>query len=134
MILLAPAFALGFLRQEEEDSLSKVSQSFREYSQGQGTLTLVLATVLLALLVVAIAYSILSTRRASPAWRIFREFSEANGLTIAETRLFISVAERVQPDNPAALFVKRSLFETAVQDLQIDAGQATALREKIYGP
>ena len=134
MILFRVWIGLGIPLQEEDDSLSKVSRSFRDYSEGQGTLTVVLAVGFFALLVVAIAYSVLSTRRSSPAWRIFREFSDASGLTSSETRLFISVAERVQPENPALLFVKRSLFETAVQDLKIEAAQAAVLRHKVYGP
>jgi hypothetical protein len=44
------------------------------------------------------------------------------------------VAERVQPENPVALFVKRTVFETAVQDLNIEAARAGILRRKVYGP
>ena len=126
--------ALAHGRQDEEDSLSKVSQSFREYSQGQGWIALSVALLLLTVVLSAVLYSIASSRRSSAPWRAFREFAEASGLSFAETKLLTSVAERVQPDNPAALFVKRTLFESAVQELSIDAERAAILRQKVYGP
>jgi len=119
--------------QEDEDSLSKVSQSFREYSEGQGWLALIVGLVIFAVLLFAVFSSLLSARRISAPWRAFREFAEASGLTSRETKLFGWVAERVQPENPMALFVKRSLFEGAVQDLHLDVEAASAIRQKVYG-
>lgn len=120
--------------QESENPLSKVSQSFREYSQGQGTLAVIVAAVFVLLILFSILYSLMSAHRKSAHWRTFREFAEASGLSSPETKLFIFVAERVQPENPVALFFKRSVFESAVQDLSIDAARAGVLRRKVYGP
>jgi hypothetical protein len=126
--------ALACFAQEDEDSLSKVSQSFREYSEGQGWLAVVMGLAIVGVIVTAVLSSLLSARRRSAPWRAFREFAEANGLTTPETKLLILVAERVQPETPAALFVKRSLFESAVVDLKIDPDAASTLRQKVYGP
>ena len=119
--------------QEDENSLSKVSQSFREYSEGQGWLALVVGVVILVAILLVILLNLLATRRTSAPWRAFREFSDVNGLTPEETRLFESVAERVQPEDPVALFVKRSLFEGAAQEQQLDPAAVAAIREKVYG-
>jgi hypothetical protein len=120
--------------QDPDNPLTKVSQSFKEYSQGQGTLAIVVAAAFLIIILAAIFTSLISARRGSAHWRTFREFAEASGLTAQETKLLIFVAERAQPDNPVALFVKRSVFETAVQDLGIDVPRAGILRRKVYGP
>jgi hypothetical protein len=120
--------------QDPDHPLAKVSQSFKEYSQGQGSLAVILAGVFVLLILGAIFYSLVSTRRKSAHWRTFREFAEASGLTSQETKLLMFVAERVQPDNPVALFVKRTVFETAVQDLNLEAARAGILRRKVYGP
>lgn len=125
---------LLFAAQDPDNPLTKVSQSFKEYSQGQGTMAVVVAGAFLVLILAAILYSLVSARRSSAHWRTFRYFAEASGLTSAETKLFIFIAERVQPDNPVALFVKRSIFENAVQDLGVDAGRAGVLRRKLYSP
>jgi hypothetical protein len=120
--------------QDPDNPLAKVSQSFKEYSQGQGTLAIIVAGVFVLLILGAIFYSLVSARRKSAHWRTFRDFAEASGLTSQETKLLIYVAERVQPENPVALFVKRTVFETAVHDLNIEAARATILRRKVYGP
>ena len=120
--------------QENENPLAKVSQSFKEYSQGQGTLAIVVAGAFVLLILFSILYSLLAAHRKSAHWRTFCEFAEASGLTPPETKLLIFLAERVQPENPVALFFKRSVFESAVQDLSIDAARATLLRRKVYGP
>jgi hypothetical protein len=120
--------------QESENPLAKVSRSFKEYSQGQGTLAIVVAGVLVLLILGSILYSLMAAQRKSVHWQTFREFAEASGLTPPETKLFIFVAERVQPENPVALFFKRSVFETAMQDLSIDQARANTLRRKVYGP
>ncbi len=125
---------LHLLSQDDENPLSKVSQSFKDYSKGQGSLAIVVATVFLALIVVSIFYSMVSARRSSAHWRTFKGFAAASGLTSQETKLLIFVAERTQPDNPVALFVKRSVFESAVQDLAIEPTRAGVLRQKVYGP
>ena len=120
--------------QDDENPLAKVSQSFREYSQGHGSTAIVVAGVFLVLVLASVLYTMIAARRGAAHWRTFRDFAEASGLTSAETKLFVYVAERVQPENPVALFVKRSVFETAVLDLGIDAGRAGVLRRKVYGP
>ena len=120
--------------QDEENPLAKVSQGFREYSRGQGSAALIVAGAFLVLILAAIFYSLISARRSSAHWRTFKDFAEASGLTPAETKLFIFIAERVQPDNPVALYLKRSVFENAVQDLGVDGARAGVLRRKVYGP
>jgi hypothetical protein len=123
-----------FALQDSENPLAKVSQSFKEYSQGQGTLAVVVAGAFGLLILFSILYSLMSAQRKSAHWRTFREFAGASGLTAPETKLFIFLAERVQPENPVALFFKRSVFESAIQDLSVDAAQASTLRRKVYGP
>ena len=120
--------------QDPDNPLAKVSQSFKEYSQGQGSLAIVVAGVFVLLILGAIFYSLVSVRRKSAHWRTFREFAEASGLNSQETKLLIYVAERVQPENPVALFVKRTVFETAVHDLNLEPARAGILRRKVYGP
>ena len=120
--------------QDGENPLSKVSQGFRDYSKGQGSLAVVVAGVFLVLILVSVLYSVLSARRGAAHWRTFRDFAEASGLTSAETKQFIFIAERVLPDNPVALFLKRSVFENAVQELAIEPSRAGLLRRKVYGP
>jgi hypothetical protein len=114
--------------------LGEVSSSFRRYSEDQGGLALAVAAVFLGLILLAVLYSLLSRRSRAAHWRLFRQFAEASGLSSSEAKMMVFVAERVQLDNPLALFVKRSLFESAVSDLGIEAGLASALRRKVYGP
>lgn len=126
-LLLLPA-------QEGENPLTQVSRSFQDYSKGQGSLAIVVAAVFLVLILASIFYSLISARRGAAHWRTFKDFAAASGLTSQETKLLIFVAERAQPDNPVALFVKRSVFESAVQDLAIEPARAGVLRRKVYGP
>ncbi len=116
------------------ETLKKASESFKDYSQGQGETALVVAALLAVVVLVMVLYSIAPPRRQVAQWRLFRRFAEANRLTDGEARLLQYVAERAQPDNPAAIFVKRSLFEGAVADLGVDASRAAVLRRKVYGP
>ena len=120
--------------QDPDNPLAKVSQSFKEYSQGQGTLAIVVAGVFVLFILGALFYSLVVARRKSAHWRTFRQFAEASGLSQPETKLLIYVAERAQPENPVALFVKRTVFETAIQDLNIEPARAVVLRRKVYGP
>lgn len=125
---------LPLLQDDGGNPLSKVSQGFRDYSKGQGSLAVVVAGVILLLILLSILTSLLSARRGAAHWRTFKEFAAASGLTPAETKQFIFIAERVQPDNPVALFLKRSVFENAVQELAIEPARAGVLRRKVYGP
>ena len=47
---------------------------------------------------------------------------------------FSPVLISANPDNPPEIFVRRSLFESAVADLAADAGLVEAVRKKVYGP
>ena len=125
---------LAALQDPDENPLAKVSQSFKEYSQGQGSMAVIVAGAFVVLILCSIFYSLLSAHRKSAHWRTFRDFAEASGLTSPETKLLIYLAERVQPDNPVALFVKRTVFENAVQDLNVEPARAGILRRKVYGP
>jgi hypothetical protein len=116
------------------ETLEKIKKSFGEYTQSQGDTALVVAVILASLVVALLLYSFLPSRAQFLRWRLFHEFSEASGLSAPESKLLMRVAERVQPDDPAALFVKRSLFEAAVADLGLDPSLAAPLRRKVYGP
>ena len=125
---------LALVQDSDSNPLAKVSESFREYSRGQGSMAMLVAGVFVLLILASIVYSLITARRNSAHWRTFREFAEASGLTSPETKLLMYVAERFHPDTPLALFVKRSVFENAVLDLNLEPARADILRRKVYGP
>lgn len=116
------------------ETLRRASESFKDHSQGQGDLAFVVGALLVAVVLLAIVTSIVPRRERRIQWRFFRRLAEASGLTGDEVRLLQYVAERVLPDDPSAIFVKRSLFEGAVSDLAVDSSRAAVLRQKVYGP
>ena len=75
-----------------------------------------------------------ASRRGGPGRALFRELARASGLTGAESSLLLGLARRALPDDPPAIFVRRTAFESAAVDASADAATLDALRRKVYGP
>jgi hypothetical protein len=117
----------------QNDALEKVSRGFREYSAAQSSLALLFGVILGLGIVAALLYAWASGRDRVVGRRMFLKLSRASGLARPESELLIRIARRVLPDNPPAIFVRRSLFENAVADLEPDDGLVQAVRRKVYG-
>lgn len=117
------------------DTLREASRSFREYSQSHGPGTLFMLLVLGLLMVVLLFYAFYSGRDRMVGRRLFLRLSKGSRLEKGEMELFREVARRAAPDNPASLFLRRSLFEGTVADMPSPNPQVVAaLRQKVYGP
>jgi hypothetical protein len=116
----------------QNDALEKVSRGFREYSRSQGSLAILFGVILGLGIVAALVYAWASGRDRVVGRRMFLKLARASGLARPESELLIRIARRVLPDNPPAIFVRRSLFENAVADLQPDEGLVQAVRRKVY--
>jgi len=66
--------------------------------------------------------------------RLFLKLARASRLDGVELPFLIRIARRVLPDNPPAIFVRRSLFENAIVDSAEDAALVQSVRKKVYGP
>jgi hypothetical protein len=117
----------------QNDALEKVSRGFREYSAAQSSLAILFGVILGLGIVAALVYAWASGRDRVVGRRMFLKLSRASGLARGESELLIRIARRVLPDNPPAIFVRRSLFENAVADLEPDDGLVQAVRRKVYG-
>ncbi len=118
----------------QAEPVERIGEGFRvQTAEGQEAWTVlaVLGAVLLAAGALAL---VLASRRERPGRRLFRELARASGLTGAETRLLLALALAVQPDDPPAIFVRRSAFEAAAEDSAADPALIEALRRKVYGP
>ena len=118
----------------QNDALEKVSRGFREYSESQGALAVAVAILLVFGLAAAVLYALLSGRDRMVGRRMFRQLAKASRLARPEADFLSGVARRVLPDNPPAIFVRRTLFESAVADMTADAGLVQSVRRKVYGP
>lgn len=118
----------------QSDALEKISRGFREYSESQGALALVAGVVLGFGILAAVLYAIVSGRDRMVGRRTFHKLARASRLARPETQLLIDVARRVLPDNPPAIFVRRTLFENAIGDLPVDERLVQSVRRKVYGP
>ncbi|MBI3854345.1 MAG: hypothetical protein HY293_01500 [Planctomycetes bacterium] len=118
----------------QNDALEKVSRGFREYSQSQGVLALVVGILLAFGIAAALLYAVLSGRDRIVGRRMFFKLARASKLARPEAEFLIQVARRVLPDNPPAIFVRRTLFENAVGDLEPEGGLVQSVRKKVYGP
>lgn len=118
----------------QNDALEKVSRGFRDYSASQGGFALAFGVILGLAIAAALLYAVLSGRDRMVGRRTFFQLSRASGLAGAEREFLIRVARRVLPDNPPAIFVRRTLFENGVADLPVQAGLVEEIRRKVYGP
>jgi len=118
----------------QNDSLEKISRGFREYSAAQGSLALLFGVLLVFGLLAVLLYALVSGRDRMVGRRMFLKLARASSLEAAESQLLIQIARRVLPDNPPAIFVRRTLFENAVAELAVDARLVQGLRRKVYGP
>jgi len=118
----------------QNDALEKVSRGFREYSRSQGSLATILGLLLLAGILAAVLYAVFSNRDRMVGRRQFMKLARASRLEGPELPFFIRIARRVLPDNPPAIFVRRSLFESAISELAEDAPLVQSVRKKVYGP
>ena len=118
----------------QSDELEKVSRGFRDYSRSQGTLALIFGVILGFAVVAALLYAVLSGRDHMVGRRTFLKLARASRLARPESDLLIRIARRVLPDNPPAIFVRRSLFESAAGEFGADAALIQSLRRKVYGP
>ena len=118
----------------QNDALEKVSRGFREYSRSQGSMAMILGVLLLLGIAAVILYAILSNRDRMVGRRLFLKLARASRLDGVELPFLIRIARRVLPDNPPAIFVRRSLFENAIVDSAEDAALVQSVRKKVYGP
>ena len=130
--MTASAFSSSFLVQS--DALEKVSRGFREYSESQGVMAVAAAVLLAFGIAAALIYALVSGRERMVGRRLFRQLARASGLVRAEAEFLALVARRVLPDNPPAIFVRRTLFENAVADGPADPALVQSVRRKVYGP
>jgi hypothetical protein len=118
----------------QNDALEKVSRGFREYSESQGEIALIAGVLLAFGLAAAVLYATLSGRDRLVGRRMFFKLARASKLARRESALLIQVARRVLPDNPPAIFIRRTLFENAIADMTAEDGLVQSLRRKVYGP
>ena len=118
----------------QNDALEKVSRGFREYSESQGMLALAVGVILGFAIVAALLYALLSGRDRMVGRRMFKKLASASGLVRPEADFLGRVARRVLPDNPPAIFVRRTLFENAVAGAAADERLVQSVRRKVYGP
>ena len=118
----------------QNDALEKISRGFSDYSRSQGSLATILGLILFLGIAFAVFYAILSNRDRMVGRRMFLKLARASRLEGEELPFLIRIARRVLPDNPPAIFVRRSLFESAISDLTADAALIQSVRKKVYGP
>jgi hypothetical protein len=118
----------------QNEALEEISRSFREYSRSQGSAAIIVGLLLLAGAGAALVYAFVSGRDRMIGRRTFHRLAKASGLAKSEISLLANVSRRVLPDNPPEIFVRRSLFESAVADMSADAALVTSVRKKVYGP
>jgi hypothetical protein len=116
-------------------SLEKIAGSFKEQFGGRGSGCLIfllfIAVAVLSVALVRILFSpAAKARRASRAR--FRQLAAASQLNREESRLLARIAENYQLEPASLIFVKRSIFEAAMQSLSVDSARADAVRQKIY--
>jgi len=117
----------------QNDALEQVSRGFREYSQSQRSLAVALGVILIFGLAAVLLYVLVTGRERFLGRRMFYRLARASGLAKAEAALLVAVSRRVLPDNPPAIFVRRSLFESAVTSMTAEAALVQSVRKKVYG-
>jgi hypothetical protein len=116
-----------------QDPVERIGEGFRAQT-GSSESGVVLLAVAGAAVVAALFLVLALWSRRGPGRALFGELARANGLTGRESKLLFDLAVRTQPDDPAAIFVRRSAFESGALDLAVDAATLDALRRKVYGP
>ena len=124
MIVSAPA---------QNEALEQVSRGFREYSRSQTSLAVALGVLLVFGLAAVLLYALVSGRERFLGRRMFYRLARASGLARPEAQFLVAVSRRVLPDNPPAIFVRRSLFESTVSTMAADAALVQSIRKKVYG-
>ena len=118
---------------QQNDALEQVSRGFREYSRSQTSLAMALGVILAFGIAAALVYAAVSGRERFLGRRMFYRLARASKLVRPEAALLVAVSRRVLPDNPPAIFVRRSLFESAVSTMSVDAALVQSVRKKVYG-
>lgn len=118
---------------QQSDALEQVSRGFREYSRAPSSLALALGVILLFGLAGLVLYALFAGRERFLGRRLFYRLARASRLARAEAAFLVSVSRRVIPDNPPEIFVRRSLFESAVSAMNADAALVESIRKKVYG-
>lgn len=90
--------------------------------------------LLVALILAGMGLYVLAPVRRRGDRRLFQRLVQANGLTAREVRLLRSLAKEACPEEPAFLFVRRTLFEKIAAEHGLQAALVEALRRKLYGP
>lgn len=117
---------------QQSDALEEVSRGFRERSQSP--LMIVVVALMAAGVVASLIYAFRSGRQRTFGQRMFRRLARASGLSGVETDLLEAVSRKALPDNPPEIFVRRSLFESAVPSMNLNAALVESVRTKVYGP
>ena len=119
-----------------DNLFERIAGGFRTYYERPEALILLLSVLAILAVTGAVLHAFFSAqaRAGRQARRMFLGFSEASGLTRPEADLLMGVARRLALENPALLFVRRSLFEAAADEFGIDPAPADSLRRKVYGP
>jgi len=119
-----------------DDLFDRIGRGFRSYYERPEALILVLLGVAALAAAGILLHAFFSPRARSSRLmdRVFLRFAAASGLTGPETSLLRDVARALALENPAILFVRRSLFENAASQFGMDAAQADSIRRKVYGP
>ena len=118
----------------QNDTLEEISRSFQEYTRSQSGAAVFFGLLVAAGAVVTLVVVVRSGREQMIGRRTFYRLARASGLAKNERSLLVAVSRRVLPDNPPEIFVRRSLFESAVADMTVDAAVVTSVRKKVYGP
>jgi hypothetical protein len=119
----------------QTDGLREASRSFRQYSESHGPGTFLLLALLGASLLAVFLYAFAQGARRTPGRRTFLRLAKASRLDREEQAFLLELARRASPEEPGAIFLRRSLFEAAVADLPVkDPVRAASVRGKIYAP
>ena len=91
----------------------------------------VILVVLLVLIYLRGHYSASSRRRRASAHR-FKVVASAHGLPSADRQLLLAMARTLELEEPGLIFVRRSLFEAAVEQGNFKAERVDVLRRELY--
>jgi len=118
----------------QNEPFERIGEGFRSQTGSSESAVVILAVVGAVAVAAVLVALVVSARRGGPGRSLFRDLARANGLTGPESRLLLDLALRAQPDDPPAIFVRRSAFEAAAVDAAPDVAALDVLRRKVYGP